>query len=107
MKRVNMLSINISSPTDIMTKLKERFKEKRLLLDLTQEGLASRSGVSLGSIKRFERSGKVSLDSLLQLALVLECLEDFNQIAKKETHQYNSLDDLLKEKPTKKRGTKK
>jgi len=102
-----MLSINISSPTDIMTKLKERFKEKRLLLDLTQEGLASRSGVSLGSIKRFERSGKISLESLLQLALVLKCLEDFNQIAQKETHHYNSLDNLLKEKPTKKRGTKK
>lgn len=102
-----MLSINISSPTDIMTKLKERFKAKRLLLDLTQEGLASRSGVSLGSIKRFETIGKISIESLLQLALVLECLEDFNQIAQKETHQYNSLDDVLKEKPTKKRGTKK
>lgn len=102
-----MLSINISSATDIMTKLKERFKGKRLLLDLTQEGLASRSGISLGSIKRFERSGKISLESLLQLALVLECLEDFNQIAQKETKQYSSLEDVLKDKPTKKRGTRK
>ncbi len=101
-----MLSINISSPTSILIKLRDRFKEKRLLLELTQEGLANRSGVSLGSIKRFERSGKISLESLLQLAFILECLDDFNCIAKNNTQQYSSIDDILNEKPIKKRGTK-
>jgi len=102
-----MLSINISSPYDVMMKLKDRFKQKRLFLDFTQEGLAKRSGVSLGSIKRFEKSGKISLESLLQVALVLESLEDFNDIAKLKSDTYNSIDDILKKKPIRKRGSKK
>jgi transcriptional regulator with XRE-family HTH domain len=46
--------------------------QKRLDKNPTQEGLAKRSGVSLGSLKRFESSGHISLESLLKLALVLE-----------------------------------
>ncbi|MEA3397781.1 MAG: helix-turn-helix transcriptional regulator [Chloroflexota bacterium] len=102
-----MLNINLSTPASIMGQLKEKFKERRLFLDLTQKGLATKSGVSLGSLKRFESSGHISLESLLKLALVLECLDDFNTIADKKTMQVNSIDELLKTTSTqkiKKRG---
>merc|ERR1711941_140663 len=97
--RVNMLNINIETPFSIMEVLKDNFKQKRLSFNLTQEGLSKKSDVSLGSLKRFENSGQISLESLLKLALVLECLEEFKNIAtiKNEIH---SMDDLLKqEKP--------
>ena len=55
-----MLAINISTPKSIMQNLKDKFKQKRLSLNLTQEGLSNKSGVSLGSIKRFETSGEIS-----------------------------------------------
>lgn len=77
-------------------------------MDLTQEGLAKKSGVSLGSIKRFESSGQISLESLLKLALVLECLDDFSKIAEERDSSVRSIDELLtlsKRSKPKKRGS--
>lgn len=90
-----------------MEKLRARFKDKRLFLDLTQSGLSKRSGVSLGSLKRFESSGHISLESLLKLSLVLECLDDFGDIANYRKKTANSLDEIMhsKEKSVKKRGS--
>ena len=99
-----MLTINISTPKSIMQDLKDKFKQKRLSLNLTQEGLSNKSAVSLGSIKRFESSGQISFESLLKLAFVLNCLDDFKNIANKKDEQYDSMDDLLKVKPIRKRG---
>ena len=47
-----------------MVKLRKRRK-------ITQKALAAKSGVSLGSIKRFEQSGEISLQSLTKLAIAL------------------------------------
>ena len=99
-----MLTINISTPKSIMQDLKDKFKQKRLSLNLTQEGLSNKSAVSLGSIKRFETTGQISFESLLKLAFVLDCLDDFKNIANKKDEQYEKMDDLLKIKPSKKRG---
>jgi len=82
-----MLSINISTPFSIMNQLKDKFKQRRLALDLTQEGLSGKSGVSLGSIKRFESTGHISLESLLKISLVLDCLDDFQLIANPKQQQ--------------------
>ena len=102
-----MLSINIQTPEAVMKLLRDKLKIKRLSLKLTQEGLAKRSGVSFGSIKRFENSAEISLRSLLKVALVLECLDDFLTIADPKQNEINSIDELLKSKPLKvpKRGS--
>lgn len=93
-----MLDINISSPHSIQSDLKQKFKDKRLYLKLTQKELSTRSGVSLGSLKRFESSTQISLESLLKLALVLECLDDFKSIALTKKENPNTIDDLLKKR---------
>ncbi|MEA1892608.1 MAG: XRE family transcriptional regulator [Campylobacterota bacterium] len=102
-----MLDINISTPLSMMEQLKTKFKQKRLFLNLTQDGLSKRSGVTLGSLKRFESSGQISLESLLKLAFILECLDDFVNIANATKPTINSIDDIIntKEKYIKKRGS--
>lgn len=90
-----MLAININTPNSIKQRLKENFKEKRLFLNLTQEGLANRSGVSLGSLKRFETTGQISLESLLKIAFILDCLDDFLNIAEIKEVEFETMDDLL------------
>ncbi|MCT7531310.1 helix-turn-helix domain-containing protein [Aliarcobacter cryaerophilus] len=99
-----MLAINISTPNTIMENLKDNFKQKRLSLNLTQEGLSNKSGISLGSIKRFETTGQISLESLLKIAFILDCLNDFQNIAIKKEDNFKTMDELLKSKPIKKRG---
>lgn len=103
-----MLNINISTPSSVMNALKIKYKDLRLSLNYTQAYLAKKSGVSLGSIKRFESSGKISLESLLNLSFTLECLDDFTKIANSKDIQINSIDDLLEnETVARKRGSKK
>jgi len=75
-----MLSILPVTPNEVIESLKSNLKKKRKALGYTQAEQASRSGVSLGSLKRFEQTGKISLEFLLQLAFVLECLCKFNPI---------------------------
>ena len=59
----------------------KRFKALRLRRGWKQETLADRSGVSLGSLKRFESLGEVSLARLLRLAHALGCLDELNSLA--------------------------
>ena len=84
-----------------------RFKARRLAMNLTQADLAARSGVTWSSLKRFEREGLIALDSLLKLALVLNCLGDFDKLAV-ESHPApaaQSLDALLAAPALRKRAT--
>ncbi len=62
----------------IVTRVKLRRKEMKY----SQKVLAVRSGVSFGSIKRFEQTGEISLSSLLKIANALNCLNDFNSLFK-------------------------
>lgn len=91
-----MLSFLPPTPLEIMENLKINFQKQRKSLGYTQEELAARSGVSLGSLKRFERIGQISLESLLKLALVLECLDAFAGICKEKEKIPKSLNELLK-----------
>jgi transcriptional regulator with XRE-family HTH domain len=101
-----MISLNILTPLEFLTQIAQNAKAKRLSLNLSQQNLSLRSGVSLGSIKRFERTGKISLESLLKLALVLKSLESFNSLFAKDSLQLlPSLDAILKQIP-RKRGRK-
>ncbi len=90
-----MLSFLPKAPHDITEELRAKFKARRKSLNYTQDELAIRSGVSLGSLKRFESSGKISLESLLKLALVLECLEDFSGVCEVEEEKFKSIDEVL------------
>ena len=62
-------------------------------MNLTQEGLSVRSGVPLATYRRFERTGKVSLDGLLHIAYALDALDDFDQLF--ASRKYASLDEAL------------
>lgn len=70
----------LKTPKEIRQEIAARTKECRLALNISQKELAERSGVSLGSIKRFESSGLISLASLLELALVLDHLDNFSAL---------------------------
>jgi transcriptional regulator with XRE-family HTH domain len=60
----------------------KRHKMLRKQAGFTQSELARRSGVSLGSLKRFETSGQISIQSLFLLIDVLGRLDDLDTILK-------------------------
>ncbi len=76
-----MLKFGITkNPTEVLREVAERFQKLRKQHNYSQHQMAERSGVSLGSIKRFERTGLISLDSLVKLAHVLDALEQFDTL---------------------------
>lgn len=98
----------LKTPDDIRREIAARFKTRRLTQLLTQRDLAARSGMSLGSLKRFETTGQIAFDSLLRLALALQCLSDFDQICTGSSNlEGRTLDELLKTPRKRKRGTAK
>ena len=69
-----------TTPSKIQQQLANRHKTLRKQQGFTQSDLAERSGVSLGSLKRFEQTGQISLEALLKLLHVLNRLEEFDKL---------------------------
>lgn len=61
-------------------KLAQRVRKIRKRRSITQEKLASISGVSYGSIKRFETTGQISLLSLTKIAIALDLADELRNI---------------------------
>lgn len=67
--------LTLHSPRDISLRIAHNVRQQRLDRNLTQEDLSSRSGVPLGTLRVFERSGRISLDGLVKIGLSMG-LED-------------------------------
>jgi transcriptional regulator with XRE-family HTH domain len=67
-------------PSDILKSTASNTAALRKELKLTQADLSVKSGVSYGSIKRFERTGRISFESLLKIAEALDRLSDFEEL---------------------------
>ena len=61
-------------------KLADRVRLIRKRRSISQEKLAQISGVSFGSVKRFESTGQISLISLTKIAMALDMAGDLRQI---------------------------
>ena len=96
--------LSLSTSTETALTLAERVRELRLNQGWTRKTLAERSGVSLGSLERFERTGLVSLESLLKIANALGRLGEFEQLF--HAPRARSLDELeqRQQKTARKRG---
>jgi len=97
-----MITLELMSPHDVAEQIAKLAQAKRLSFNLSQRSLSERSGVSFGVIKKFERTGKISLESLLKIALVLDCLKEFAVLFKPiPPQQVATLDELINEKKRK------
>lgn len=91
------MSITLKTARQVQMEIASRLKARRLGLNLTQKELSDRSGVAWATLKKFERHGLISLESLLMLAVVLDCLSDFDGIAAQDlpTSSPVTLDSIL------------
>ena len=76
-----MRKFNIQKqPHDILLETAGKLKVLRKSKKWSQEEMAERSGVSLGSLKRFESTGQISFSSLLKLANILGRVSEFESL---------------------------
>ena len=102
---MSVISLEMKSPVDVMKEISQRAKALRLAQNITQQELADKVGIAVGTVKRFEKTGEIQLNHLLRIALVLGRLDEFSNLF--------AADDVpaslygLKEKTERKRARKK
>jgi HTH-type transcriptional regulator / antitoxin HipB len=83
------------TPDEVAKSLAERLKTLRLMQGFKRQTLAVRAGVTVSSLKRFETTGKASVELVLRLAFALGRLDEFAVICQPPPAQ--SLADMEKQ----------
>ena len=97
-----MISFNLMASEDIATEIALRLRNRRLAQNLTLEGLARRSGVALGTLKKFERTGRIALVSFIRLVITLKDEAALENILLEQ--KFETLDEVLQSGKKPKRG---
>ena len=69
---MNNYNFLTKTPREIDQLIASRIRSIRKRRKISQKRLSEKSGVSLGSVKRFEQNGEISLISLTKIAIALE-----------------------------------
>lgn len=83
------------TPEEMDANLAQRVRQLRKRRSISQQDLSSQSGVSYGSIKRFEATGKISLLSLTKIAMALDCADDIKTMFTKAA--YRNIQEVINE----------
>ena len=89
--------VSLVTPTKAARKIAHNVRERRLQLELTQAGLAKRSGVPLPTLRKFEQQGRISLESFLKLYSVVGDLSDVIAATTAEKNEFTSINEVLEE----------
>jgi len=90
---MNNQFLNQKTPNEIAKSLVDKIKKHRKKLKISQEMLAQKSGVSLGSIKRFETKYEISLQSFVKITIALNLDNDIENLFMRKT--YTSIDEVI------------
>ena len=96
------MSFAMQSSEDIAAALAARLRSRRLAQKLTLEGLARRSGVPLGTLKKFERSGQIALLSFIRLVVALKDEAALENLLLEQ--KFETLDEVLESGKKPQRG---
>ena len=75
-------SLQVHFPDEIAKRIAGRIRAERLHRSWKQQTLAERSGVSLPTVRRYERTGRTSVENLLKLCYALGRLDEFADLLK-------------------------
>jgi len=77
-----VISINLLPPTILLRNLGQRARERRLEQNLSRKTLGEKAGISSETIKLFERTGRIGLESLVSLAIALDSVDEIELLFK-------------------------
>lgn len=92
---MNSFLFNQKSPSEIAGIIRNNVRKRRKELKLSQSELAKKSGVSFGSIQRFEHDAEISMLSLIKIAVVLDATDELLKLFSEK--KYLSIEDVIKE----------
>lgn len=84
------------TPSDVTLRLANRLKSIRKRKKITQKQLAGRSNVSYATLRKFEKTGRISLESFVKLTMELGVIQEVNDLFTEP--MYSSIDEVLNER---------
>lgn len=84
------------TPSDVAIRLADKIKSIRKRRKITQKQLAGRSNVSYATLRKFEATGQISLESFIKLVMELGLKDELDNLF--STPVYNSIDEVINER---------
>ncbi|HET7228879.1 MAG TPA: helix-turn-helix transcriptional regulator [Longimicrobium sp.] len=100
-----MIPLELQTPAEILEEIAERARALRLERGWSQAELARRAGINVETLRRFERTGKIALERLVMLAVVLGAVQPLGQLFPRPP--VRTLDDLERRDALPKRAPRK
>lgn len=88
-----MINLFQKTAPEINVDIAKRMVAIRRRRKISQKELAKRSGVSLGSLKRFEQTGEISLLSLTKLSIALGLEDEMEKLFSQVP--FNSIEEII------------
>ena len=88
--------LSLFTAFDVQIELKEYLKQARKRHKLSVAGLAEQSGVPYSTIRKFERTGNISLRQFLMLLEALGGLKQLRNLYKERDLEPANIDDVIK-----------
>ena len=84
------------TPSDVAIRLANKIKSIRKRRKITQKQLAGRSNVSYATLRKFEATGQISLESFIKLVMELGLKDELDNLFSSPV--YNSIDEVINER---------
>ena len=84
------------TPSDIALRLARKLRSIRKRRKITQKQLAARSNVSYATLRKFEQTGQISLESFVKLTMELGVVSEINDLFTQPV--YNSIEEVVNDR---------
>lgn len=88
--------LSLKTESDVLRDVADSVRAHRLALHWRQDDLATKSGVSIATLRRFERSGQISFQGLAKLLVSLGLADSFLTSLKRPEAAPKSIGAFLK-----------
>ena len=96
--------MTLITPNTAQEMLAKNIRARRLAIGFTQAGLSERSGVALATLRKFERTGAISVKSLCKLMMIVGGLEQLVEASAPAQSEFTSIDEVLASSKPRQRG---
>lgn len=84
----------LKSSKEIALEIASKVKKQRKILKITQEEMANRIGVSLSKYRKFEKTGEININALIDIAFILDEVDAFSNLFNKQT--YKDIEEVIR-----------
>ncbi|MFW5500916.1 MULTISPECIES: helix-turn-helix domain-containing protein [unclassified Maridesulfovibrio] len=98
-----MSLISTNTPSESIQIIGRNIRDQRLSRNWTQMTLAERAGVPISTLRKFEQTGKISLESFIKICFCLDILDELLNTTAPKEQEFTSMDQVLNDTAPKRR----